>query len=196
MNKILKVIHKPSIILKKIEWIFLKRKFGYIGKKIAIGNNCIFNEMKNIYIGNNFMCGDYCKILTWEKYNNEKTNFLPKLIIGNNVSLNERCTISCLNKIEIGDGVLFGDNVFITDNSHGNNTFRELLTIPRNRKLFSKGTVKIGKNVWIGRNVCILPNTTIGDNAIIGANAVVTHDVPDNSIVAGIPAVVIRKIEN
>ena len=57
-----------------------------------------------------------------------------------------------------------------------------------NRKLYSKGPVIIGRNVWIGENVCILPNVSIGDGAIIGAGAVVTHNIPSYSISAGVPA--------
>ncbi len=132
--------------------------------------------------------------MTWEKYKNKPTGYKPIIEIGNNVSINENCFISSLNKIIIGDGTLLGDNVFITDNFHGNNTKSELDIIPLNRNLYSKGSVEIGKNVWIGRNVCIMPDVKIGNNVIIGANSVVTHDFDDNVIIAGVPAKVIRDI--
>ena len=54
--------------------------------------------------------------------------------------------------------------------------------------------IKIGKNVWIGSNAAVLPGVTIGDNAVIGAGAVVTKDVPANRIAAGVPAKVIKRI--
>ena len=56
--------------------------------------------------------------------------------------------------------------------------------------------VHIGNNVWMGGNVTILPGVTIGNNAIIAAGAVVTRDVPDNCMAGGVPAQVIREIEN
>ncbi|HCJ91322.1 MAG: hypothetical protein I3I94_01775 [Acidaminococcaceae bacterium] len=56
--------------------------------------------------------------------------------------------------------------------------------------------VRIGDDVWVGGNVTILPGVTIGSNVVVAAGAVVTHDVPDNSLVAGVPARVIRKLEN
>ena len=56
-------------------------------------------------------------------------------------------------------------------------------------------SIKIGDNVWIGSNATILQGVTIRNGAIIGANAVVTKDVPENTIVAGVPARVIRKIK-
>ena len=82
----------------------------------------------------------------------------------------------------------------ITDNFHGSNTLAELVIPADERKLYSKGPVIIGNNVWTGRNVCIMPGITIGDGAIIGANAVVTKDVPANSIVGGVPAEIIKTI--
>jgi acetyltransferase-like isoleucine patch superfamily enzyme len=53
--------------------------------------------------------------------------------------------------------------------------------------------VRVGNNVWIGYGACILRGVTVGDNSIIGTNSVVTKDVPPNSVVAGVPARVIRK---
>ena len=65
---------------------------------------------------------------------------------------------------------------------------------PSERKLYSKGSVKIEKNVWIGEGVAILPNVTIGENSIIGANSVVTKNIPKNSVVGGNPARIIRTL--
>jgi maltose O-acetyltransferase len=56
--------------------------------------------------------------------------------------------------------------------------------------------VRIGNDVWIGGNVTILPGVTIGNNVVVAAGAVVTKDVPDNSLVGGVPARLIREIEN
>jgi acetyltransferase-like isoleucine patch superfamily enzyme len=58
-----------------------------------------------------------------------------------------------------------------------------------------KRAVKVGNNCWIGYGVCVLRGVTVGDNCVLGANAVVTKDVPDNAVVAGIPARVIRMRE-
>ncbi|MBO5478795.1 MAG: acyltransferase [Clostridia bacterium] len=196
MNKLFKILKNPRIIFQKINLEFTKTKFGHVGNKISIGSGLITKGEKNIFIGDNFLCGKNVKIETWEYYNNEKTGMIPRLSIGNNVSINDNCFISCLNEIKIGDGVLCGENVFICDNFHGKNSIEEIDTIPIKRALWSKGPITIGNNSWIGRNVCIMPNVTIGNNCVIGANAVVTHDIPHNSIAAGVPAKVIKKIDN
>ena len=56
--------------------------------------------------------------------------------------------------------------------------------------------VTIGNDVWIGANCTILPSVTIGNNVVVAAGAVVTKDVPDNCVVGGVPAKIIKKIEN
>lgn len=116
----------------------------------------------------------------------------PEMVLGNNISIGEYSHITCANRVVIGEGLLTGRFVLITDNSHGQNTAEELDINPLLRKISSSGPVIIGKNVWIGDKATILPNVTIGDGAIIAANAVVTKNVPAYSVVGGCPAKVIR----
>ena len=94
----------------------------------------------------------------------------------------------------IGNGLLTGRFVLISDNSHGGLSQTEAAIPPAARKLVSKGPVVIGDNVWIGDKVTILAGVHIGDNAIIAANAVVTENVPANTLVAGVPASVRRRL--
>ena len=98
--------------------------------------------------------------------------------------------------ISIGDYVLTGTNVFISDNSHGYTDSHSLHEPTTTRPIVSKGKVKIGNNVWIGNNVCIMAGVTIGDGVIIGANSVVTKDVPAYTVVAGVPATNVYKDDN
>lgn len=174
--------------INKIRWNHLKWK--KIGKS-CIGKNYSIISPDRISIGDNFYAEDNLKIQAWTKYQNQTFN--PSINIGNNVSMMDNCHISCCDKITIGDGCLFGANVFVTDNFHGDNSVEQLTIPPIDRPLFVKGEVKIGNNVWIGRNVCIMPGVTIGDGAVIGANAVVTKDVPKYSVAVGVPARVVGK---
>ena len=76
-------------------------------------------------------------------------------------------------------------------NNHGSTALSDLQIRPQDRALTSKGSVRIGNNVWIGDKVAILGNVTIGDGAIIGANSVVTKDIPANAVAVGSPARII-----
>ncbi|MBQ2611881.1 sugar O-acetyltransferase, partial [bacterium] len=89
--------------------------------------------------------------------------------------------------ITIGNSVLIGHNVTLATLNHDER--------PEFRQNIYPKPIKIGDNVWIGSNATILQGITIGDGAIIGANAVVTKDIPENTIVAGVPAKKIRKVE-
>jgi len=120
----------------------------------------------------------------------------PVIKIGNHCSIGAKSHITAINGIEIGHHLLTGDNVLITDNAHGFSGCEMLNIPPTDRPLVSKGRVKIGDYVWLCDKVTILPGVTIGDNVIVGANSVVTSDIPDNCVVAGIPAKVVKRMEN
>ena len=108
------------------------------------------------------------------------------ITIGKNVFINFDCTFLALGGITIEDDVLIGPKVSLITENHPLN--------PEDRKgLFGKPIV-IKKNAWIGANATILPGVTIGENAVVAAGAVVSKDVPDNTIVGGIPAKFIKNV--
>ena len=82
------------------------------------------------------------------------------------------------------------------DHDHGKIEVTDLGLPPNKRKLYSKGPVIIGDNVWIGEGVCILSNITIGQNSIIAAGSVVTKSIPSNSVAAGNPARVLKILKD
>ncbi|MDS0526522.1 acetyltransferase [Clostridium sp. SHJSY1] len=139
-----------------------------------------------------FTTGYNCRFdLFGEEEDKEK-----KLIIGENCKIGDNVHIVAKEKVIIGDNCLMASKVFISDTSHGEYTNLENYSLPDippdQRRLYSK-PVTIGNNVWIGENVCILLGVTIGNGVIIGANSVVNKDIPNNCIVVGIPAKVIKK---
>ena len=95
-----------------------------------------------------------------------------------------------------GAKVTFGNNVFIAPNCSFYTAGHPLDVERRNRGLEYAYPITIGDNVWIGGNVTVCPGVTIGNNVVIGAGAVVTHDIPDNTLALGVPARVVRTIEN
>ena len=106
--------------------------------------------------------------------------------IGKNVFLNMGCKFQDQGGIFIGDGALIGHNVVLATLNHAQS--------PSDRASMIPAPIRIGKNVWIGANATVLPGVTIGDGAIVAAGAVVAKDVPENTIVGGVPARIIRTI--
>lgn len=182
-------------IRSKIGWLIKKRNLKNAALNSHVGYDLVLKNPQYIEIGDNFTAGKELKIEAWDGYKGEMFDKTPSVIIGQNVSIMDDCQISCCSLIALGDGCLIGNNVFITDNYHGDNSFDQLSIPPADRPLFIKGEVIIGNNVWVGRNVCIMPGVHIGDGAVIGANSVVTRDIPAFSIAVGAPAKVIKSVK-
>ena len=106
--------------------------------------------------------------------------------IGKNVFFNMGCKFQDQGGIFIGDGVLIGHNVVLATLNHAKS--------PCDRSTMLPAPIHIGKNVWIGANATVLPGVTIGDGAIVAAGAVVNRDVPENTVVGGVPAKVIKHL--
>lgn len=113
-----------------------------------------------------------------------------KIFIGNNFTGNYNLTILDIREVYIGDNVMIGPNTLITTVGH------PITPAGRRAHLGIAKPVHIGNDVWLGGNVTVLPGVTIGNNVVVAAGAVVTKDVPDNCLVAGVPARVVRSIEN
>lgn len=106
--------------------------------------------------------------------------------IGKNVYINHACSFLDMGTITIEDDVLIGPKVNILTEGHPLN--------PAERKALLVKPVIIKRNVWIGAGATILPGVTVGENAVVAAGALVNTDVPANTVVAGIPAKVIKNI--
>lgn len=100
------------------------------------------------------------------------------LVIGKNTYIT-RATISCLEKVEIGDNCILGEGLKIFDHNHQYTT--DPFTVSKTE--FNTTPIKIGNNVWTGANCIILKGVTIGDNVILGAGCVIYKDIPANSII-------------
>lgn len=106
--------------------------------------------------------------------------------LGKNVFINHDCTFLDIGGITIEDDVLIGPKVSLITESHPLN--------PTERKALLVKPIVIKRNAWIGAGAIILPGVTVGENAVIAAGAVVNKDVADNTVVAGVPAKVIKTI--
>jgi acetyltransferase-like isoleucine patch superfamily enzyme len=111
--------------------------------------------------------------------------------IGAKTVMGQECTISAYQHIEIGRECIVADRVMLIDFDHG------VVEVERPIRLqgIYKRDVRVGHNVWIGYGACMLRGVTVGDNSIVGTNTIVTRDVPENAVVGGSPARVIRMRE-
>lgn len=114
------------------------------------------------------------------------TNFGKFITIGKNVFINHGCSFLDLGGITIEDDVLIGPNVQLITESHP--------LKPTERKSLVLASVLIKKNAWIGAGSIILSGVTVGRNAVVAAGSVVTKDVPDNVVVAGVPAKIVKEL--
>lgn len=115
------------------------------------------------------------------------TDFGQFTRLGKNVFVNYGCGFMDRGGITIEDGALIGPGVSLITENHSE--------VPELRQHVYGRPIVIKRKAWLGAGVTVLPGVTIGENAIVAAGAVVSKDVPDNTIVGGIPAKVIRKIK-
>ena len=121
---------------------------------------------------------------------NFNCDYACHIFIGSRTFINCNVTILDTNYVRIGEDCLIGPGTVISAATHPLNATERIA--PN----YHSHPVTIGDRVWIGANCSILPGVTIGDNAVIAAGAVVTKDVPANALVGGVPAKLIRMIDN
>ena len=181
----MRVIYSPSETISNI-WAYFLTKVFFKGARL-IRRPVYIRGRKNLIYGKGLTLGHACRFDLLGK--NEALKIGRDCIVGDNVHF------VAYESVEIGNDVLMASKIFISDTDHGNykNFFQSLPNeIPNARQLFSK-PVRIGDKVWIGENVVILAGSSIGNGSIVGANSVVKGVFPDNCIIAGNPAKVIKK---
>ena len=114
------------------------------------------------------------------------TDYGKNITFGKNVFINSGCKFQDQGGITVGNNVLIGHNVVLATLDHN-------ICVSKRAELFA-ALIVIEDNVWIGANVTVTSGVTIGKGSIVAAGAVVTKDVPEYSIVGGVPAKVIREL--
>jgi acetyltransferase-like isoleucine patch superfamily enzyme len=205
LSQILKVMaqERPKVALFRfIRWFIYAiegKIFAYLvgWKKSYLGRGSRVIGTRFITVGERLSIGRYAWIEAVVE-SGEKT-YTPVIKLGSGFHASERLHISSISGVESGDHCLIGSGVYISDHNHGSYKGDEQShpsEPPVERKLVSHGTVVIGANVWMGDNVIIVGPVRIGDGVVVGANSVVTRDVPDNVIVAGVPAKIIKQFNS
>lgn len=191
----------PREVMRTLQNVYRFLYTGYYSHYIRSIGKCttIYPPFTDLKGGEYISIGEYCvigedvELTAWDNYKGQ--TFTPEIRIGNGCTIRKGSHITAICKIIIGDNLLTGPYVLITDNSHGTGLYKETNTRLHDRSLYSKGEVIIGNNVWIGEKASIMSGVHIGDGVIIAADSVVTHDIPAYSVAAGCPAKVIKTLQ-
>ncbi len=131
-----------------------------------------------VHLGRWSWIGHGCKIRAHE----------GEVRIGAKTVLGQECTISAFQHVSVGRECILADRVMLIDFDHGVVDVEQPIRVQG----IYKRDVRVGNNVWVGYGACFLRGVTVGDNCIVGASAVVTRDAPDDAVIGGVPARVLR----
>lgn len=187
----------------------LIRGFFKTGKRVFIGSNTRILNSRNIVFGKNvtiethsiidafasekIILGNCVKIGSFSNLNT--TSHLSKygkgLKVGDNSAIGDFAHIGASGGIEIGNDVIMGAYVSFHSENHN---FNDKTTLIRDQGVTSKG-IFIGNNIWVGAKVTFLDGCKIGNNCVIAAGSVVNSIFPDNVVIGGVPAKILKEIE-
>lgn len=182
------LLNKALKLIDKIEFFFAKHKFYRFGKNNKVGEFTRFSDMKFIEIGDSNSIGSNSLFYAIQDDNFEIS---PKIKLGNNIYIGHNVSIHSIGEIEIQDYVVFSDYIYISNVSHGLDLIEGQSIMEQAWKY--SGKIVISEGTFVGHGVKILPNITIGKYCVIGAGSVVTKSFEDYSVIAGNPAILIKK---
>lgn len=185
---------KPKILKKiKLSYCSIKSyirwgwRFMSFGKGSRVENFILLESPNQISIGKNVGIRGYARLETYGPKSDK-----PKMVIGDNTSIQHFFQCSALKSVKIGKDVLIASRVIIIDNDHRFDDPK--LPASRCPDCIVEPVV-IEDGVWLGQGSVVLKGVTIGERSVVAANAVVTKDVPPYSIIGGVPAKIIGRIE-
>lgn len=177
-------------IISKWRYLLFSRRVGSHDGPFTVAGGVIACKPECLHFGKNVFIGTNTLLNAVTFSNGIRYN--PIIKIGEGTSIGKYCTLSAINKVEIGKNVLFAAHVHITDHSHG---YEDISRPIAPQTLITKGPVVIEDDCWLGYSCEILSGVRIGKHSIVGARAVVTKDVPSYSIVVGNPARIVKQYD-
>ena len=167
--------------------LFYKWRFKTIGKRVSFGSLNRIKGGKYIVIGNKCSFGNNLRLEAVSIWGGRK--YEPLLVFGDGVAINQNFHCTCASSVVIGSGTSITANCGIFDIIH---PYEDIHINPRAAMIKTK-PVEIGKDCLIGMNSVILPGTKIGNHCVVGANSTVFGVYPDNCVLAGSPAQIIKR---
>ena len=167
--------------------IVMRGSFSNWGKHSQLGRHAKIVGAEMIHVGSNVLLGEHI----WLNAKDSQNDGEVTLYIEDGTYIGRLVQINAWHSVSIGRNVLISDRVYISDADHHYDDINEPISKQGD---FFKGGVTLGDGCWVGIGAVILPNVTIGRNAVIAANSLVTENVPDFTVVGGIPAKIIKKL--
>lgn len=167
----------------------VRYRFASWGARSAIEPPAKLNSPYLIRVADNVVISAHA----WLNANDEQGDGKVTMSIGSGTYIGRFAQINAWRDVVIENNVLIADRVFISDADH---VYEDTSTPIILQGDIFKGRVLLREGCWIGIGVVILPGVTVGKNAIVASNSVVTKDVPDYSVVAGIPAKIIKYLKS
>lgn len=158
------------------------------GRNVTIDGNCVIDgfSSQKLVLGDAVKIGAYSKVISTSHF----AKYGKGLTMGNNSAIGQFSEFGAAGGIEIGNDVIMGSYISFHSENHN---FLDAAKLIREQGVTSKG-IKIGNNVWVGAKVTFLDGCIVGNNSVVAAGAVVNGIYPDNSIIGGVPAKVLKSI--
>ena len=186
LAEVLKYFSTAETIGENKEAVDLMRSYSREAQKITMQINTAYHEPEEMVQLFSELTGKQVDP-SFRVFPPFYTDFGKNITFGKNVFINAGCKFQDQGGIFIDDGALIGHNVVLATLDHD--------LAPEKRQQLHPGPIHIGKNVWIGANAVVCAGVTIGDNAVVAAGAVVIKDVEADTVVGGVPAKILKKIE-
>lgn len=189
-------------LLRKWTYPFI---FGAVGKNVLFGRGIVSRHPKRIFISEGAIIDDHC-VLDAKGDSNRGITIGSGVYIGRqsilyckngNITLKDRanighrCIVFSSHELVLEEGSLVAADCYLM--SGGTYDYTSAVPFVEQEGSLTRGPLIIGKNCWLGAKVVVLDGAGIGEGAVIGAGAVVTKPVPARSVVAGVPARVIKQ---